>query len=147
MQDEKDKRIQELSAELRVKKRLSAAYKEQLLVLMKDVDNHTDHLTSKVQTIRNNLKELEARREELPGHKKPSSQGEYHYIVLLNDLQFFLPSSLCLSLCFAILTSLRFCFMYSTLLGFYVHFQNDENMSYMKEQILFCCILIGCCMC
>ncbi|KAI3697183.1 hypothetical protein L6452_30012 [Arctium lappa] len=34
--DEKDKRIQELTAELRVKKRLSAAYREQLLALMKD---------------------------------------------------------------------------------------------------------------
>ncbi|KAL0432944.1 UNVERIFIED_CONTAM: protein FAR1-RELATED SEQUENCE 5 [Sesamum latifolium] len=30
--DEKDKRIQELTAELRVKKRLSAAYREQLLI-------------------------------------------------------------------------------------------------------------------
>ncbi|KAL0366669.1 UNVERIFIED_CONTAM: protein FAR1-RELATED SEQUENCE 5 [Sesamum radiatum] len=71
--DEKDKRIQELTAELRVKKRLSAAYREQLLILMKDVENHNDHLTSKVQIIRNNLKELEARRQELLDHNKPSS--------------------------------------------------------------------------
>ncbi|KAH6778400.1 hypothetical protein C2S51_009712 [Perilla frutescens var. frutescens] len=70
--DEKDKRIQELTAELRVKKRLSAAYREQLLILMKDVENHNDHVTSKVQMIRNNLKELEARGQELPGHNKPS---------------------------------------------------------------------------
>ncbi|KAL0322724.1 UNVERIFIED_CONTAM: protein FAR1-RELATED SEQUENCE 5 [Sesamum angustifolium] len=71
--DEKDKRIQELTAELRVKKRLSAAYREQLLILMKDVENHNDHLTSKVQIIRNNLKELEARRQELLNHNKTSS--------------------------------------------------------------------------
>ncbi|PIN03499.1 hypothetical protein CDL12_23971 [Handroanthus impetiginosus] len=69
--DEKDKKIQELTAELRVKKRLSAAYREQLLILMKDVENHNDHLTSKVQLIRNNLKELEARRQELSNHNKP----------------------------------------------------------------------------
>ncbi|KAL8487394.1 hypothetical protein ACS0TY_023449 [Phlomoides rotata] len=70
--DEKDKRIQELTAELRVKKRLSAAYREQLLFLMKDVETHNDHLTSKVQTVRNNLKELEAKRQELSNHNKPS---------------------------------------------------------------------------
>ncbi|KAK6122896.1 hypothetical protein DH2020_043362 [Rehmannia glutinosa] len=69
---EKDKRIQELTAELRIKKRLSAAYREQLLILMKDVENHNDHLTSKVQIIRDNLKELESRRQELPNHNKPS---------------------------------------------------------------------------
>ncbi|XP_027126069.1 protein FAR-RED IMPAIRED RESPONSE 1-like [Coffea eugenioides] len=66
--DEKDKRIQELTAELRVKKRLSAAYKEQLLSLMKDVENHNEHLSTKVQVVRNNLKELEARRQELVNH-------------------------------------------------------------------------------
>ncbi|CAI9778221.1 unnamed protein product [Fraxinus pennsylvanica] len=39
--DEKDKKIQELTAELRVKKRLSAAYRDQLLTLMKDTtSNH-----------------------------------------------------------------------------------------------------------
>lgn len=71
--DEKDKRIQELTAELRVKKRLSAAYREQLLVLMKDVESHNDHLTSKVQMIRGDLKELEARRQGLSNHNKPTS--------------------------------------------------------------------------
>ncbi|KAI3697185.1 hypothetical protein L6452_30016 [Arctium lappa] len=58
--DEKDKRIQELTAELRVKKRLSAAYREQLLALMKDVDGHNEHISTKVQVVRNNLKKLEA---------------------------------------------------------------------------------------
>ncbi|KAL3634359.1 hypothetical protein CASFOL_021413 [Castilleja foliolosa] len=70
--DEKDKKIQELTAELRVKKRLSAAYREQLLILMKDVESHNDHLTSKVQIIRDNLKEVEARKQELPDNKEPS---------------------------------------------------------------------------
>ncbi|XP_051145667.1 protein FAR1-RELATED SEQUENCE 5-like isoform X2 [Andrographis paniculata] len=70
--DEKDKRIQELTAELRIKKRLSAAYKEQLLILMKDVENHNDHLTSKIHIIRNNLTELEGRRQEFSGNTKPN---------------------------------------------------------------------------
>ncbi|KAJ9558745.1 hypothetical protein OSB04_013359 [Centaurea solstitialis] len=47
--DEKDKRIQELTAELRVKKRLSAAYREQLLAIMKDVDGHNEHISTKVE--------------------------------------------------------------------------------------------------
>lgn len=59
--DEKDKRIQELTAELRVKKRLSAVYREQLLGLMKDVDGHNEHLSLKVKVVRNNLKKLEGR--------------------------------------------------------------------------------------
>ncbi|KAJ0624121.1 putative transcription factor FAR family [Helianthus annuus] len=58
--DEKDKRIQELSAELRVKKRLTASYREQLLAIMKDVDGHNEYLSSKVEIVRNNLKKLEA---------------------------------------------------------------------------------------
>ncbi|KAL3506737.1 hypothetical protein ACH5RR_032119 [Cinchona calisaya] len=66
--DEKDKRIQELTAELRVKKRLSAAYREQLLSIMKDVENHNEHLSTKVQVVRKNLKELEARRQGLANH-------------------------------------------------------------------------------
>ncbi|XAR54556.1 hypothetical protein NMG60_11029745 [Bertholletia excelsa] len=64
--DEKDKKIQELTAELRVKKRLSAAYRDQLLSLMKDVEDHNDHLSMKVQVVINNLKELEAKRQQIP---------------------------------------------------------------------------------
>ncbi|KAL2507259.1 Far-red impaired responsive (FAR1) family protein [Forsythia ovata] len=71
--DEKDKKIQELTAELRVKKRLSAAYRDQLLILMKDVENHNDHLTEKVQIVRKNLKELEAKRQQLLDHIQPHS--------------------------------------------------------------------------
>ncbi|XP_028122841.1 protein FAR-RED IMPAIRED RESPONSE 1-like isoform X1 [Camellia sinensis] len=67
--DEKDKKIQELTAELRVKKRLSGAYRDQLLSLMKDVENHNEHLSTKVQVVRNNLKELEAKRKELLLHR------------------------------------------------------------------------------
>ncbi|KZV34828.1 hypothetical protein F511_00730 [Dorcoceras hygrometricum] len=66
--DEKDKTIQDLTAELRLKKRLSAAYRDQLLALMRDVENHNDSLTTQLQTIRSNLKEIDARRDDLPNH-------------------------------------------------------------------------------
>lgn len=62
-QDEKDKKIQELTAQLRVKKRLSAAYREQLLAFMKDIEDHNKHLSTKVQSVSDNLKELEAKTE------------------------------------------------------------------------------------
>lgn len=63
--DERDKRIQELTAELRVKKRLSTAYREQLLSLMKDVEGHNEHISTKVQVVHKNLKELETQRQQL----------------------------------------------------------------------------------
>ncbi|KAH0663123.1 hypothetical protein KY284_028054 [Solanum tuberosum] len=68
--DEKDKRIQELTAELRIKKRLTAAYREQLLSLMKDVESHSEHLSTKVQAVQSILKELEAKRQELSNHSR-----------------------------------------------------------------------------
>ncbi|KAK8663448.1 hypothetical protein V6N13_083267 [Hibiscus sabdariffa] len=37
LDEEKDKKIQELSAELRVKKRLNASYREQLVAFVKEV--------------------------------------------------------------------------------------------------------------
>ncbi|KAK9287658.1 hypothetical protein L1049_016171 [Liquidambar formosana] len=67
--DQKDKKIQELTAELRVKKRLSAAYREQLLAFMKEVEGHNEHLSTKVQVVREKLKELEGKRQELSHHR------------------------------------------------------------------------------
>ncbi|XP_052207101.1 protein FAR1-RELATED SEQUENCE 2-like [Diospyros lotus] len=67
--DEKDRKIQELTAELRVKKRLSAAYRDQLLSLTKDVEEHNEHLSVKVQVVVRNLKELEAKWQELLQHR------------------------------------------------------------------------------
>ncbi|KAL6976232.1 hypothetical protein U1Q18_052711 [Sarracenia purpurea var. burkii] len=67
--DEKDRKINELSAELRVKKRLSAAYRDQLRSLMRDVEDHNEHLSTKVQVVVNNLKDLEAKRKEVSHHR------------------------------------------------------------------------------
>ncbi|XP_065632574.1 protein FAR1-RELATED SEQUENCE 5 isoform X1 [Quercus suber] len=67
--DEKDRKIQELTAELRVKKRLSSAYREQLLKLMKDVEDHNEHLRTKVELVFDNLREFEAKRKEVSDRK------------------------------------------------------------------------------
>ncbi|RVW35758.1 hypothetical protein CK203_082491 [Vitis vinifera] len=69
VKDEKDKKIQELTAELRVKKRLTSAYREQLLMFVKDVENHNEHLSKKVEVVVDNLKDLEAKRQELLQHR------------------------------------------------------------------------------
>ncbi|KAK7271396.1 hypothetical protein RJT34_27255 [Clitoria ternatea] len=58
--DEKDKKIQELTAELRNKKRLCATYREQLTSFMKIVEEHRDKLSAKIHNVVNNLKEFES---------------------------------------------------------------------------------------
>ncbi|XP_038711969.1 protein FAR1-RELATED SEQUENCE 5-like [Tripterygium wilfordii] len=58
--DEKDKKIQELTAELRNKKRLCSAYQEQLTAFMRMVEGHSDQLSRKVENVVNNLKEFES---------------------------------------------------------------------------------------
>ncbi|MCD7452385.1 hypothetical protein HAX54_016370 [Datura stramonium] len=68
--DEKDKRIQELTAELQIKKRPTAAYQEQLLSLVKDVESHNEHLSTKVQAVHSMLKGVEAKRHELSNHSR-----------------------------------------------------------------------------
>uniref|UniRef100_A0A5B7BY35 Putative Far-red impaired responsive (FAR1) family protein n=1 Tax=Davidia involucrata TaxID=16924 RepID=A0A5B7BY35_DAVIN len=67
--DEKDKKIQELTAELRNKKRLCAVYQEQLIAFMKEVEEHSNQLSKKVQVIVNNLKEFEPIEQELSHHR------------------------------------------------------------------------------
>uniref|UniRef100_A0A0A0LBE0 FAR1 domain-containing protein n=1 Tax=Cucumis sativus TaxID=3659 RepID=A0A0A0LBE0_CUCSA len=63
--DEKDKQIQELTIELRNKKRLCSTYQEQLAAFMKIVEEHTDQLSKKVQNVVTNLKEFESIEQEL----------------------------------------------------------------------------------
>ncbi|KAL5543142.1 hypothetical protein UlMin_010852 [Ulmus minor] len=62
-EDEKDKRIRELSLELyneRQKcKRRCAAYEEQLNALLKDLEKHTEHISSKVSKIVQSIREIE----------------------------------------------------------------------------------------
>ena len=69
MKDEKDKKIQELTAVLRNKKRLCAAYQEQLTAFMKIVEEHSNQLSKKVQNVVNNLKEYESIEQQLLQHR------------------------------------------------------------------------------
>ncbi|XP_062150233.1 protein FAR1-RELATED SEQUENCE 5 [Alnus glutinosa] len=67
--DEKDKKIQELTTELRNKKRLCATYQEQLNAFMKMVEEHSEQLSKKVQNVVDNLKEFEPIEKELLSHR------------------------------------------------------------------------------
>ncbi|KAF7824333.1 Protein FAR1-RELATED SEQUENCE 5 [Senna tora] len=62
-QDEKDKRIRELSLELyneRQKcKRRCAAYEEQLNMILNDLEKHTEHISKKVADIVESIREIE----------------------------------------------------------------------------------------
>lgn len=70
MQDEKDKKIQELSAELRNKKRLCTTYQEQLSAFIKIVEEHSNQLSNKVQNVVSNLKEYETIDQDLFQHTR-----------------------------------------------------------------------------
>ncbi|KAK7859412.1 hypothetical protein CFP56_006820 [Quercus suber] len=61
--DEKDQRIRELTLELSNErqrcKRRCAAYQEQLHMVLKYIEEHTDHMSRRVQDIVQNVRELE----------------------------------------------------------------------------------------
>ncbi|KAJ8747815.1 hypothetical protein K2173_007006 [Erythroxylum novogranatense] len=63
--DEKDKKIQELTTELRNKKRLCATYQEQLSTFIKIVEEHNEQLSKKLQNVVNNLRGFESIDKEL----------------------------------------------------------------------------------
>ncbi|KAL5711678.1 hypothetical protein ACHQM5_013937 [Ranunculus cassubicifolius] len=58
---EDKKKIRELTAELQRERRQSARYKEQLEMVLKEMDDHTKHLSNQVENIVYNVKELEPR--------------------------------------------------------------------------------------
>uniref|UniRef100_A0A803PFR9 FAR1 domain-containing protein n=1 Tax=Cannabis sativa TaxID=3483 RepID=A0A803PFR9_CANSA len=62
-EDEKDRRIGELTLELSKErqrcKRRCAVYREQLHMILKDIEHHTDHLSKRVQDIVQNIQEFE----------------------------------------------------------------------------------------
>ncbi|RVW13793.1 Protein FAR1-related sequence 7 [Vitis vinifera] len=62
--DEKDKKIRELSSELHRANQQLAECREQLEMVLKDIERHTNHLTKSVQDIVENVKEVEAEDEE-----------------------------------------------------------------------------------
>ncbi|KAH7518765.1 protein FAR1-RELATED SEQUENCE 5 [Ziziphus jujuba] len=62
-EDEKDRRIRELTLELSNERqrcrRRCAAYQERLHAVLKDIEQHTDHLSRRVQDIVQHIKEME----------------------------------------------------------------------------------------
>ncbi|OVA11080.1 FAR1 DNA binding domain [Macleaya cordata] len=59
-EDEKDQKIRELSIELHRERRRCASYQEQLRLILKDIEEHTQNLSLKVENIVNNVRELES---------------------------------------------------------------------------------------
>ncbi|KAI3928218.1 hypothetical protein MKW98_023819 [Papaver atlanticum] len=59
-EDEKDKKIRELSTELQRERRRCASYQEQLRLILKDIEEHTQHLSLAVESIVTNVRELES---------------------------------------------------------------------------------------
>ncbi|KAL3506738.1 hypothetical protein ACH5RR_032120 [Cinchona calisaya] len=57
--DEKDKKIQELTSELRNKKRLCAVYQEQLMLFTRVVEEHISQLSKKTDSVVRNLNKLD----------------------------------------------------------------------------------------
>ncbi|RZB62790.1 Protein FAR1-RELATED SEQUENCE 5 isoform E [Glycine soja] len=70
-EDEKDKRIRELSLELyneRQKcKRRCAAYEEQLNVILNDLEKHTEHISKKVAAVVRSIREIEEEKSDSDG--------------------------------------------------------------------------------
>ncbi|GAV85661.1 FAR1 domain-containing protein, partial [Cephalotus follicularis] len=59
-EDDRDLKIRELSTELHREKKKSAAYQQQLLLVLKCIEEHTQRLSSKVEAVANSVKELES---------------------------------------------------------------------------------------
>ncbi|CAL5417007.1 unnamed protein product [Camellia sinensis] len=63
-EDEKDLKIRELSTELHRERKRSAAYQEQLQMILKYVEEHTRRLSLNVQVVSDKLRELESEGEQ-----------------------------------------------------------------------------------
>ncbi|KAK9288803.1 hypothetical protein L1049_017448 [Liquidambar formosana] len=63
-EDEKDLKIRELTTELHRERKRSAAYQEQLQMILKYIEEHTQRLSLKVEVVINNVRELEHEEED-----------------------------------------------------------------------------------
>ncbi|KAK2965814.1 hypothetical protein RJ640_025323 [Escallonia rubra] len=61
-QDEKDVKIRELTAELQRERKRSAAIQEQLDMVLKDMEEHSNHLSRNIDDIVQSVKEIESKR-------------------------------------------------------------------------------------
>ncbi|RVX23600.1 Protein FAR1-related sequence 7 [Vitis vinifera] len=92
--DEKDKKIRELSSELHRANQQLAECREQLEMVLKDIERHTNHLTKSVQDIVENVKEVEAEDEEQLYDYALSISWMVRWIVEFIDLR-----NLCCDIC------------------------------------------------
>lgn len=67
--DIRDRKIQELNSEIRIKKRLCSIYQDQLAAFMKEVEEHGNQLSKKVQTVVKNLKDFGPIEDDLLQHR------------------------------------------------------------------------------
>lgn len=61
-QDEKDMKIRELTAELQRERKRSAAYQEQLDMVLREMEEHSNHLSRNIDDIVQSVKEIESKR-------------------------------------------------------------------------------------
>lgn len=59
MQEEKDKKIQDLYNELQRERERSAAVQQQLCMILKELEEHAEFMSIRVEDIVNKLKEIE----------------------------------------------------------------------------------------
>ncbi|KAK1567766.1 hypothetical protein Q3G72_016395 [Acer saccharum] len=60
--DEKDVKIRELTAELQRERKRSAAYQDQLEMVLKDMEDHSHHLSRNIDDIVQSVKDIETKR-------------------------------------------------------------------------------------
>lgn len=61
-QDEKDLKIRELTAELQRERKRSATYQEQLDTVLREMEQHSNHLSRNIDVIVQSVKEIESKR-------------------------------------------------------------------------------------
>ncbi|XP_023913235.1 protein FAR1-RELATED SEQUENCE 5 isoform X1 [Quercus suber] len=62
IQDEKDVKIRELTAELQRERKRSAAFQEQLDMVLRDMEDHSHHLSRNIDDIVQSVREIESKR-------------------------------------------------------------------------------------
>lgn len=61
LQVEKDKKIQDLYDELQRERERSAAFQQQLCMILKDLEEHAEYISVRVEDIVKSMKEIELR--------------------------------------------------------------------------------------
>lgn len=61
-QDEKDVKIRELTAELQRERKRSAAYQEQLEMVLRDMEEQSKHLSRNIDDIVQTVREIDSKR-------------------------------------------------------------------------------------